>query len=171
MQMAADYPLGIGIGNFHEVVKEYVPGLQIERSAHSSYFVCLAELGYLGITLLLLLLVVVLRRLRRVQKEANRIDSEIIFEMGGRTARFHLGWHAMALQASLVAYAAGGIFTTRLWTEGFWILVALSCCLVNVALQIKEEQRLLDEQTAPRLSSGVLYPDEPARPPVLGELS
>ena len=171
VRMVGDYPLGIGIGNFHDVVRGYAPGLQIARSAHSSYFVCLAELGYLGIMLLMFLLVVVLQRLNRVRQEANRMNSEVVFGIGRRKARFHLGWHAMAMQASLVAYAAGGVFTTRLWTEGFWILVGLSCCLVNVALRIKQDEGLLDERAAPSLSSGVLHPDPSMSPPVLGEPS
>jgi probable O-glycosylation ligase (exosortase A-associated) len=171
VRMVGEHPLGIGVGNFHEVVKEYVPGLQIVRSAHSSYFVCLAELGYLGIALLIILLAVTLRRLNRVRREANRAIPEVIVDFGPRRARFHLGWHAMALEASLVGYAAGGIFTTRLWTEGFWILLGLSCCLVHVALKIKQDEGLLDRHAAPSLSSGALPSYGVAPPSVLGEPS
>ena len=171
VSMVGEYPLGIGVGNFHEAVKEYVPGLQMVRSAHSSYFVCLAELGYVGITLLIFLLAVALRRLNRVRKEANRMVPEVALDIGRRGARFHPGWHAMALQASLVGYAAGGIFTTRLWTEGFWILVGLSCCLVNVTLKIKQDEGLLDEHAAPSLAANALHPGGLAYPPVLGEPS
>ena len=77
----------------------------------------------------------------------------------------------MALQASLVGYAAGGVFTTRLWTEGFWILIGLSCCLVNVALKIKQDEGLLDEHAAPSFTTGALHGGGSRHLPVLGEPS
>ena len=171
IEMVGDFPLGIGIGNYHEAVKEYLPDLQIARSAHSSYFVCLAELGYLGFMLLITLLAVTLRQLNRVRRMANHTLPEIMVEFGRRQARFHLGWHAMALQASLVGYAAGGMFTTRLWTEGFWILIGLSCCLVNVTLKIRQDEGLLDDSAAPSLTGNAPHPGGSAHLPVLGEPS
>ncbi len=140
IEMAADHPFGIGTGNYQEVVKEYVPGLKVRRSAHSSYFVCLAELGYLGLTLLLLLLAVTLWRLNSLRKSAAHFDSEAEISIARYKSHFHLGWHAMALQSAIVAYAAGGAFTTRIWTEGFWILIGMSCCLSNVAARLREDE-------------------------------
>ena len=139
IEMAADHPFGIGTGNYQEVVKEYVPGLNVRRSAHSSYFVCLAELGYLGLALLLLLMAVTFWQLNSLRKNATQFDSIAEISIARHKCYFHLGWHAMALQSAIVAYAAGAAFTTRIWTEGFWILVGLACCLSNVAARLREE--------------------------------
>ncbi len=145
IEMAGDYPLGIGIGNFHEAVKDYVPNLKIIRAAHSTYFACLAELGYPGLMLLLMMLTAMLWRLGRVRGEAAHIESDFPIYVRGWRMRFHLGWHAMALRAGLCGYLAGSLFTTRLWTEDFWIMIGLACCLSNVTERIRERASVPDE--------------------------
>ncbi|MFQ5805268.1 MAG: O-antigen ligase family protein [Phycisphaerae bacterium] len=147
-EMAGDYPLGIGLGNFHQAVKEYVPGLRVARSAHSTYFECLAEFGYPGLILLALVVAVALRRLNRIRREASQIESDFPIRVGRWEMRFHLGWHAMALRAGLCGYLACGLFTTRLWTEDFWILIGLACCLVNVADRIRKRSSVLGKSDA-----------------------
>jgi putative inorganic carbon (HCO3(-)) transporter len=137
VQMARDYPFGIGLGNFHEAVKQYVPGLKITRNAHNTYLQCLAELGYPGLTLFALVLVLTLRRLNRIRRQSNRMDADFPIEVGGWQTRFHLGWHAMALRAGLCGYLACGMFTTRIWAEDSWILIGLACCLQNVTEGIR----------------------------------
>ncbi len=137
VEMAGDYPVGIGLGNFHEVVKHYVPKLQIRRSAHSTYFACLAELGYPGLVLLMAALTMALWQLGRIRGEAARIEPDLPINVGGWQMRFHLGWHAMALRASLCGYLACSAFTTRLWAEDFWILIGLTACLENVTAHIR----------------------------------
>ena len=52
LEMVRDQPLGVGFGNFEEVVKRYVPNLAITRCAHNTYLEVLAELGLLGMLLL-----------------------------------------------------------------------------------------------------------------------
>jgi len=148
VEMAGRHPLGIGLGNFHEVVKDYTPGLRAARSAHSTYFECLAEFGYPGLALFAMVSLLTLRRLNRVRREANHIESDFPIDIGGCRMRFHLGWHAMALRAGLCGYLACGIFTTRLWTEDFWILIGLACCLVNVTRHIREHAIISSEPGA-----------------------
>jgi len=92
-------------------------------------------------------------------------------DVAQRPMRFHLGWHAMALRTALVGYLACGLFTTRLYTEGFWILVGLACCLDNVAAGIFAQT---DRRDAPDgLACALPVPpamDEPDAPPVTGKL-
>ena len=137
VEMARDHPLGIGIGNFHERVREYVPGLEIERSTHNTYLECLAELGVPGFALLVAIIVMSLVRLSRIRRASQRFTSDITISVGLWETRFHLGWHAMALRAGLIGYLACGMFTTRLWAEDFWILLGLAACLTHVSKHMR----------------------------------
>jgi O-antigen ligase len=139
--MSVDHPFGIGIGNFQEVVKEYVPGLVVVRSAHSTYFECLAELGYPGLALLILVLLTTLSSLSRLRRAAERLEPELPIDIGRWQARFHLGWHAMALRTALVGYLTAAAFTTRLFGENLWILIALAASLENVRAHIEHRAR------------------------------
>ncbi len=170
IEMARDYPFGIGLGNFHEAVKGYVPGLKITRNAHNTYLQCLAELGYPGLLLFAMVLVVTLRRLNRIRREANSAESDFPIDIGGRRTRFHLGWHAMALRAGLCGYLACGMFTTRIWAEDFWLMIGLACCLHNVAERIRARSTVPSQSDAvgPELLSAPLG-SEPIRPALSGK--
>ncbi|MEW6252644.1 MAG: O-antigen ligase family protein, partial [Planctomycetota bacterium] len=126
VQMACDHPLGIGLGNFHQTVMEYIPDLTIERSAHSTVIACLAELGWGGLFLFVLIVVAVLLRLAGVRRAARGVPDFQDVRVLTRPARFHLGWHALALRAGLLGYLACALFTTRLFAEDFWLLIGLS---------------------------------------------
>jgi O-antigen ligase len=166
LRMSADYPFGIGLGNFHEVVKDYVPGLEIVRSAHNTLLACLAEIGVLGLAILLTIIGVTLRRLTRLRREAPRFESNIPIDVGWLHTRFHLGWHAMALRTALVGYLVSGMFTTRLWAEDFWILIGLGCSLVNVAAYMRAETAPADEPVAASGAAPLALgsPDPPRAP-------
>lgn len=133
--MAADYPLGIGIGKFHQLVMEYVDGLSIERSAHSTFMTCLAELGGPGLLLLLTILGLTMLRMGRLIRRGR--DLEII-DVGPWQAGFHFGWHAMALRTALAGYLACGLFTTRIWAADLWMLIGLGACLDRIARETAE---------------------------------
>lgn len=143
VQMVFDYPLGIGLGNFHYSSMDYVPGLSAVRSAHSTFFSCLAELGWLGFFVFLGILFVTLRRLSRNRAIARTMPEMLEITPLGRRTRFHLGWHAVALRAGLVGYLGCGLFTTRLWAEDLWLLIGLAACLDNVSkyMVAQSEQR------------------------------
>jgi len=77
----------------------------------------------------------------------------------------------MAMRTALIGYLACGLFTTRLYTEGFWILVGLACCLDNVAAGIFAQTDRQDATDA--LTSASPVPpvmDDPDAPPVTGRL-
>ncbi|MBU0641277.1 MAG: O-antigen ligase family protein [Planctomycetes bacterium] len=141
VRMVHDHPLGIGLGNFHETVREYVPGLTIVRSAHNTLLECLAELGWPGFLMLLTIITVLLVQLNAIRRVANHNDCDVPIHVGRWTGRFHLGWHAMALRAALIGYLTCGMFTTRLWAEGLWILMGLVVCLTNVSGYLEVQGR------------------------------
>lgn len=141
MRMAADYPLGIGLGNFHHVIMDYVPNLNQERGAHSTVFACLAELGWFGLAVFGAIVLATLHSLRRVTQAARRLPEFAPVGFMGVTSRFHLAWHSTALRSALLGYLASAMFTTRLFSEDFWLLVGLALCLRNAAagMQLEHE--------------------------------
>lgn len=145
LDMVRDYPMGIGLGNFHEVIKQYVPNLTITRAAHSTYFACLAEQGYLGFSLLMLIIITALWRLTRIYQSCASFKSDFPIQVGRWRMRFHLGWHAMVMRIGLCGYLASSAFTTRLWTEDFWIMIGLVCCLSNITERLQAQTSGADE--------------------------
>jgi putative inorganic carbon (HCO3(-)) transporter len=137
LDMVAHNPAGIGLGQFELRIQDYTPEDRNRHSAHNTLMTCLAELGLPGGLLFLALLVVSWRRLTKLRK-CNDFPAEVVVRIcpGLPRVRLHIGWCAAALQAALVGFIACGMFTTRLWAEGFWILVGLGCCLQNVAQEM-----------------------------------
>ncbi len=82
--MASDYPLGIGLGNFHHFVMDYVPGLEVVRSAHNTYAACLAELGWPGLIVFLAILGFSLHQLKSLQRLLTQLDASRGGEVDGR---------------------------------------------------------------------------------------
>lgn len=157
-QMAADYPLGIGIGKFHLTVMDYVDGLAIERSAHSTFMTCLAELGSPGLLLFLAIVGLCMRRMSRISR---RMPPELMspeVRIGGRAVGFHYAWHAMAIRTALAGYLACGLFTTRLWAADLWMLLGLAACLDRLSQEAIEEARAPAEEavSAPPPADGAI---------------
>lgn len=163
LQMAVDYPLGIGLGNFHTFIMEYVPELTMIRGAHSTPLACLAELGWAGLLVFLAIVCVVLHQLGRVRRQANNLPSFTDIHLARFRSRFHLGWHAMALRAAFIGYLGCGLFTTRLFSEDFWLLVGFAMCLSNVANRLVAEH---EAQTAPASAHAVALEAPPVLPGV-----
>ena len=142
--MAADYPFGIGLGNFHTTVMSYVPDLNVVRSAHNTIIACLAELGWPGLFLFLLIFGITVVRLGSVQRAAAQWPARLELTFYRSRPGFHLGWHALALRTALVGYLACGFFTTRLFTEDLWLLLGFAMSLVNVSKQIAADHAGVD---------------------------
>ncbi|MBI5865077.1 MAG: O-antigen ligase family protein, partial [Planctomycetes bacterium] len=144
--IAADYPLGIGIGKFHQVVREYVEGLAVERSAHNTFLTCLAELGAPGLLVFLAIVGLCVHRMTRIIRRmpAGLADQRVA--VARRPARFHFAWHAMAIRTALAGYLACGLFTTRIWAADLWMLVGMAACLDRLARETIAAAAEQDEQ-------------------------
>lgn len=147
IQMAQEYPLGIGVANFQSHVREYIPDLEMDRSAHSSFFQVLAELGWPGFALFCFLVIVTLKRLSDARSIAQHANLEFDIDVWAWRARYNLAWHTMALQTGLVGYVACSVFTTRTWASDFWMLLGLSAALQNVTVYAFEHYAV--EKRAP----------------------
>jgi len=129
-QMIKENPLGVGIGHFQTQIGRYTAGLGlVKRDAHNSYLLCAAETGFPGLAAYLATLVLAwftlgqaLRRLR-----ASRLDP----------SEFELIIFANRL--ALVVYVVAGVFCSRFYTEGQWLLVAMTACAARaVENEIRE---------------------------------
>lgn len=132
LDLAAQNPFGIGLGQFYLRVQQYTPNDPIQHSAHSTFAACLAEFGIPGSVLLGLIILGTIGGLSRIRRAAYTLPPALPIELGPWRSRFHLGWHALALQTALVGYLGCALFTTRLWAEDFWMLLGLAVCLKNV---------------------------------------
>lgn len=147
-QMASDYPFGIGLGNFHQTVMDYVADLNVVRSAHNTVIACLAELGWPGLFVFLLILGLSLHRLKNLRRLARLWPDYTEIQFYHWRSRFHLGWHAMALRTALLGYLACALFTTRLFTEDLWLMLGLAMCLANVGRYVAADAAAAVESEA-----------------------
>lgn len=163
VEMANDHPFGIGLGNFHQTVMEYIPGLREVRGAHSTPMACLAELGWPGLFLFCVINAIVIWRLGQVRKIAHGLPDFIDINYYRWRTRFHLAWHATALRAALLGYLGCGLFTTRLFSEDYWLLIGMAMCLTNVAAALQAEQEQ-PETTEAETTEPLKWPGTPAIP-------
>jgi probable O-glycosylation ligase (exosortase A-associated) len=166
LEMACDHPFGIGLGNFHHYVMEYVPGLTVVRSAHNTFMECLAETGWAGLALYLTVLWLVLWRLGQIRRTARDLPEIVEVQYYRWRSNFHLGWHAMALRTALLGYLACSMFVTRIITEDLWLLIGFSLCLENVCKRLAAEQPKPATDALPALPG--LEPSWNGSPPAAG---
>lgn len=169
LSMVADNPLGIGVGNFHHVIQEYIPDLDITRSAHNTYITCMSELGVLGLVIFLTVIFTSLSRLAKIQRLAVRENINLTIPIGAWPTRFHLAWYAMGLRCAIVGYCVCGFFTTRLWTEGFWMLIGLATALSNTTEYIIADRTAMNRTATEEGDERQVAPPgaEPAMPAAL----
>jgi O-antigen ligase len=131
-EMIKDHPLGVGVGHFQRQIGRYT-GEQgiVKRDAHNSYLLCAAEIGLPGLAAYLATLGLAwatlnraARRLRASLADADRLEL-IIF----------------ANRIGLIVYMVAGFFSSRFYTEGQWILIAMTAC---IARTVENELRALE---------------------------
>ncbi|MCO6435863.1 MAG: O-antigen ligase family protein [Phycisphaerae bacterium] len=116
LQIIADYPLGIGLGNFPNVIGQYAPAYS-GRAPHNTVVMCATELGIIGCVLFFFILVESLR----------------LAYLNYRLARFteHGTEHriiAYGLLVALITYFVSGLGTDRFTCESFWWIIVLPLC-------------------------------------------
>jgi probable O-glycosylation ligase (exosortase A-associated) len=129
---------GVGQGNFPWVIGEYEGAGFRERSfsgraAHSVYFTLLPELGVLGLVIFLYILRLLLRNLRFVSECLRGPSGEAASETD------ELLNLTYACRAALIGFLVSGAFVSALYYPPFWLLLALSGSLKQVALDISSD--------------------------------
>ena len=121
LRMAASNPLGVGPGNFHARIGDYLPEHE-GRDAHNSYVRCMGELGWIGLALFVGMILNAFATLSRIRREA-----------AGRHGLEDYDWIGFALQVSLTSYLVSSTFSTTLYTEMMWWILLLPAALERVA--------------------------------------
>ena len=122
LTMVKDHPMGIGPGNFFQVVGRYRPELE-GRDAHSTYFRCLTELGIAGFVFFLVICFSALRTALRASRHAAKIHSD-----GGTGIRLL----CYGFTVALFTFLAASITATTIYTEALWWLLMVPVCLERV---------------------------------------
>ena len=141
VDILADYPLGVGVGNFYTIIGDYAPELT-GRSSHNTFVRLYVDLGLQGVAVYLLILWLAARSLLRTRRLARENQNLETVEI-----------EAVGLAVAIVTALTAGIFTDRLYVEGYWWLFAMVVCLERSS----ENAVLLD-------SNGALAQDPPQAP-------
>ncbi len=111
-QMAEDHPLGIGADNFKKYIVQYSPHSK-GRDTHSTYFRCLAEIGFQGLFVLLYLIYNSFKILFRIRKDTSDDEDHIRIRL-----------YAYGITVALASYLIAGMFITMTYIEEFyWMLL------------------------------------------------
>jgi O-antigen ligase len=148
-----EHPFGVGYNNFGYAYREYqykVPGatfyrLNADRSPHSSYLGLLTELGLPGFILWLAILGFALR---------NLIIAWSIMSKAKQSAHYYL---VQAITYNVFLQVGGYAFARNIHLQKlFWLLLALSVVVRNLAEQNKQETEIKayhpNIEPAPQLS-------------------
>ena len=123
LEILADYPLGIGPGNFPTVVGTY-DSRYYKRSSHNTIVVCMTEFGVQGGLLFLTLVggsIVLLYRTSRLARNLERSTETKLLAYG--------------MLVSLCTYFVTGLGTERFYCESYWWIMILPLCLHRIAVR------------------------------------
>lgn len=132
--MVRDNPFGVGVKNFENLIRRYKENIQ-DLDAHSTYVLCIAEIGFPGLLIFITILLEALFQVNRVRKS------------GGISAHAtEISLQGTAIMTVLIFYFTGQMLThSILYSEILWILLAFPICFENaVKNQLIEEA---DEKT------------------------
>ena len=123
LKMLEDYPLGVGIGNFHKIIGNYDQRV-IGRDAHNTFVRCYGELGIHGLAFFTFIILLVFKQLGHIQKLARGTPLE---------SRANL--EVFALSLAIIIYLVAGLSHTQLYIEALWWLFAMPICLEKAVLR------------------------------------
>lgn len=119
--MMEEHPyLGIGYANWMTYVTDRFPG-QNMGLPHNIFIDAGAELGYTGLAIFVLMILYTLVNNYRTRKLAKAIDNDFIY------------YTAHGLDAALIGFIVSGSFVSVLYYPYFWINMAFTVALNNVA--------------------------------------
>jgi O-antigen ligase len=122
--MFSDHPLGVGVGQFREMVGNYYDEQWAyafrmpRRVPHNTYLLCATELGIQGILVFGGIVLLSIEKARRCIRFSDQTDDPLSSRL--------LGYGCIL---SMTVYLTAASFTDRLFTESFWWVLALPICL------------------------------------------
>ncbi|MDO9182499.1 MAG: O-antigen ligase family protein [Bacteriovorax sp.] len=131
VDLANHFPvLGVGFKNWG-IAQQRIYGLDSMLLPHNIFIECASELGYLGLFVFFLLILYTFINNHQTRRLALQNDPEnkFIFNM------------AHGLDCALVGYLVGGFFVTVLYYPYFWINLAMTVALNNIA-----KKQLINEE-------------------------
>jgi hypothetical protein len=123
LSIIADYPHGIGPGNFSRVIGNYDSRYHY-RASHNTLLVCFTEYGIHGGIILLMIIAGSLRLLYKCTRLAPQSDQPL------ETTLLAYGF-----LVSFVTYFITGLGTGRFYCESFWWVLLLPLCLYRVVVR------------------------------------
>lgn len=133
LRIIADYPQGIGPGNFTQIIGEYDPR-HYRRSTHNSLVVCFVELGIHGGIIFLTMAAGSMFLLYKSVKLASRTHDPIGTKI-----------YAYGFIVSFITYFVTALGTQRFYCESFWWVMSLPLCLHRVVRREVEEREVIPE--------------------------
>lgn len=134
IEMAKDYPLGIGQDNFKHYVEDYQPAIP-GKDTHNTYLRALAELGIPGI---ILILTMILNAFLLIRKQKRRIDK--------LKHKHKLNFHLFSLTIAVVIFLTAALFITETYIEEFYWILMFPLLLQNVVNHEMTTQEVAEEQ-------------------------
>jgi hypothetical protein len=116
-RILADYPFGVGPGNFPEIIGEY-DERHYRRASHNSLVGCFVELGVQGGIVFLCLVAgsvaLLYQCVRRADLSSEPLETRLL---------------AYGFFVSMVTYIVTALGTQRFYCESFWWVLSLPLCL------------------------------------------
>lgn len=116
-QILADYPFGIGPGNFTRIIGQYAPSHH-QRASHNSLIVCFVEYGIQGGLVFLMIIFTSIWMLYRSSRLAGRLDHP-----------YEATIMSYAFFISMITYFVTALGTERFYCESFWWILVFPLCL------------------------------------------
>lgn len=135
-RMALAHPIvGVGLDNFIQNYFFYVSVWKGKvHAVHSTWFVVLAEGGFVGLALFLTILVMMVRGALRAMRLLEEMDAPV----AARTL-------SLALVAGLAGFCVSGTFLTQGFTWPFYIKLALIAAMNRYTMRLVAEREGRDE--------------------------
>lgn len=129
IRMILDNPLGVGTGNWYQVIGKY-DAKYVYRDSHSTYIKLFAEHGLIGGGVFLCIVFNAFLTLHRVRRRSEQLPAELLREFQYLSLGFTLGLAGFLLCCFLI---------TLLYMEALWWFLALPVCLERSLDQAEQE--------------------------------
>jgi O-antigen ligase len=155
LRMFLDRPMGVGVGNFKQNIRRYVPEYD-GRAAHNTFILCLAETGFLGMTAFLGIVISGLMSMRRIVRRCHELPEDKQADM------FYL---AYGLCVALVTMLGCGLTLHLTYMEGFWWFLLLPTALGRAMDNYEADLELSTKPLKLKKDVGQEKPNDRRRPP------